>query len=161
MLAPIIPFMYIQSMIVGLLQGLNEPMSSLKYIITDSIVRITLTFFLVPNHGLDGFLYIMIISNICTSCSNLRRLLKVTNAKIDFKNWILKPLISLVIGNIILLYFTKIFSLSTLPYLISGIIVISLVYIIGIALNSKFIAKLWKPWYNNMKQKNIHGYSEL
>lgn len=132
MLAPIVPFMYIESMIMGLLQGLNQQMSSLKYIITDSIIRIILIFFLVPTKGLEGFIYIMIISNIYTSCSNLYKLLKVSNAKIDFKNWILKPLFSLLSGNIVLLYFNKIFNLSTISYLIFGIIIISISYILGI-----------------------------
>lgn len=132
MLAPIVPFMYIESMIMGLLQGLNQQISSLKYIIADSIMRIILIFFLVPAKGLEGFIYIMIISNICTSCSNLYKLLKVSNAKIDFKNWILKPLLSLLVGNIALLYFNKIFNLSTVYYLIFGIIMISVLYIFGI-----------------------------
>ena len=73
--AKVILFMYIESMITGMLQGLNQQMSSLRYLITDSIVRISLVLFLVPQKGLDGFLYIMIISNICTSCLNLKRLL--------------------------------------------------------------------------------------
>jgi len=132
MLAPIVPFMYLESMITGMLQGMNQQMSSLRYIISDSILRISLVFFLVPQKGLDGFLYIMIISNICTSCLNLKRLLRVTNVKIDFRNWILKPLISLTIGNIGLLCFSKMLYFSTLPYLICGIIIISVIYIIGI-----------------------------
>jgi len=115
MLAPIVPFMYLESMITGMLQGMNQQMSSLRYIISDSILRISLVFFLVPQKGLDGFLYIMIISNICTSCLNLKRLLRVTNVKIDFRNWILKPLISLAVGNIILLNYTKVINISTLP----------------------------------------------
>lgn len=135
MLAPIVPFMYIESMITGMLQGLNQQLSSLRYIITDSIVRISLVLFLVPQKGLDGFLYIMIISNMCTSCMNLKKLLKVSETKIDFKNWILKPIGSLVIANIALLYFSKMFDFSTLPYLIFGISIISIIYIIGIIIS--------------------------
>lgn len=134
-LAPLIPFMYIESMITGMLQGLNQQMSSLKYLISDSIVRITLVYFLVPYKGIDGFLYIMIISNICTSCANLKRLLSVTKAKINFKNWILTPLIFLTFGNIIVLNFIKICNLSSLAYLILGTIIISLAYLIGIIIN--------------------------
>lgn len=132
MLAPIVPFMYVESMITGLLQGLNQQMSSLKYIITDSILRIALVFFLIPRKGLEGFLWIMIISNTCTSCSNLKRLLKVTGVKIDFRNWILKPLTSLVAGNLTLLCFTKIFNFPALPYLLLGITIIGIIYVVGI-----------------------------
>lgn len=132
MLAPIVPFMYLESMITGILQGLNQQMSSLKYIIIDSIVRISLVFFLVPQKGLDGFLYIMIISNICTSCSNLKRLLKVTKVQIDFKNWILKPLCCLAIGNFILLQLINIHNFSTISYLLIGIFTISLIYCVGL-----------------------------
>lgn len=132
MLAPIVPFMYIESMITGMLQGLNQQMSSLRYLITDSIVRISLVLFLVPQKGLDGFLYIMIISNMCTSCMNLKRLLTVSETKIDFKNWILKPIIYLVLGNIVLLKIVNISSLSTIPYLLLGISIISLIYLAGL-----------------------------
>lgn len=135
MLAPIVPFMYIESMITGMLQGLNQQMCSLRYLISDSIIRICLVLFLVPQKGLDGFLYVMIVSNICTSCLNLKRLLKVTNVKIDFRNWILKPIGILVIGNIGLLYFSKMFNFSTLPYLIFGISIISVIYAIGIIIS--------------------------
>jgi stage V sporulation protein B len=135
MLAPIVPFMYIESMITGMLQGLNQQMSSLRYLISDSVIRIALVFFLVPIKGLDGFLYIMIVSNICTSCLNLKRLLTVTNAKIDFRNWILKPLGSLGLGALCVLYFTKNFNLSTLPYLIIGITIVSIIYVVGILIS--------------------------
>jgi len=141
MLAPIIPFMYIESMIMGILQGLNEQMSSLRYIITDSILRLCLIFFLVPVKGLDGFLYIMIISNICTSSSNLRRLLKVTNVKIDFKNWILKPLISLYLGHITLYFIVQNINLSSIYYLLFGILTISIVYLICIILSQTIKVK--------------------
>lgn len=135
MLAPIVPFMYLESMIMGMLQGLNQQMSSLKYIISDSIIRIVLIFLLVPSKGLDGFLYIMIISNISTSFANLKRLLKVTNVKIDFRNWILKPLISLAAGNLALLFFAKTFTFSTLPYLLFGMSIVSILYLVGIFLS--------------------------
>ena len=137
LLAPLVPFMYLESIITGLLQGLNQQIYSLKYIIIDSIFRIILVFFIVGNHGLDGFLYIMIISNISTSCANLRRLLKVTNVKIDFKNWIIKPLVCLAIGNFTLLKIINVYNFSTIPYLLLGISIISIIYLIGLLLTKQ------------------------
>lgn len=151
MLAPIVPFMYLESVITGLLQGLNQQFSSLKYIIIDSITRIALIFFLVPQNGLDAFLYIMIISNITTSCLNLNRLLKVSKVKIDLKNWIIKPLIFLVLGNLILLKIIQQLPLTTIPYLVIGIASISIIYAVGLLVSGEYkVLILFK------KKKDIH-----
>ena len=88
--------MYLETVVTGILQGLNQQMHSLKYNIFDSFVRISLIYLLVPQKGLNGFLMIMILSNITTSSLNIYRTLKVTNTKIQLKNWIIIPLIAVV-----------------------------------------------------------------
>ena len=47
-LAPLIPFMYLESAIVGIMQGLNEQKKALKYSIIDSLLRITLIYLILP-----------------------------------------------------------------------------------------------------------------
>lgn len=129
-LAPIVPFMYLETVVMGILQGLNQQIHSLKYNIFDSIIRISLIFAFVPTKGLKGFLTIMILSNITTSSLNVYRSLKVTNAKFDLKNWIIMPLIS-VIASIIIMSFTlgKCVA-SDFIYVVSGSAMIIAIYIV-------------------------------
>ncbi len=92
-LAPLTPIMYAESIVDGILKGLNQQVSSLKYSIADSAIRIVLIVFLVPRWGMNGFLCIMVISNVLTSFLNTRRLLKVTGVKLQWGRWIVRPLL--------------------------------------------------------------------
>ena len=94
-LAPLMPIMYLESIVDGLLKGLNQQVSSLKYSVLDSVTRIILILFIVPYSGMNGFLIIMVYSNYLTSGLNLRRLLKVTGIKMQWSRWILKPFLAI------------------------------------------------------------------
>lgn len=95
-LAPLMPIMYLESIVDGMLKGLNQQMHSLWYSILDSATRILLIVVLVPSKGMAGFLFIMVLSNLLTSCLNLQRLLKVTNMQMSWGEWIIKPLLAVI-----------------------------------------------------------------
>lgn len=93
MLAPLCPFMYLEIVVSGVLRGLNEQLSSLRYNTVDSVMRIILIFLIVPYKGLYGFIAIMYLSNIYTSMSSIARLLKVTTVSFNAKDWLIKPVL--------------------------------------------------------------------
>ncbi len=92
-LAPLTPIMYVESIVDGILKGLNQQVSSLKYSIADSAIRIVLIVIVVPRWGMNGFLLIMVISNVLTSFLNTHRLLTVTGVKLQWGRWIVRPLL--------------------------------------------------------------------
>ena len=92
-LAPLTPIMYAESIVDGILKGLNQQVSSLKYSIADSAIRIVLIVFVVPRWGMDGFLCIMVISNVLTSFLNTHRLLSVTGVRPQWSRWLLRPVL--------------------------------------------------------------------
>ncbi len=94
-LAPLMPLMYLESVVDGLLKGLNQQVSSLLYSVIDSVLRIGLILLLVPGRGMPGFLFIMIVSNILTSWLNIRRLLVVTHTRFQWASWVFKPLLAM------------------------------------------------------------------
>ena len=102
-LAPLTPIMYLESVVDGILKGLNQQVSSLKYSVADSTIRIVLIFFLVPVRGMEGFLFIMVLSNIFTSFLNLHRLLTVTGVKLAWGQWILKPILAITTAGAVAL----------------------------------------------------------
>lgn len=117
-LAPLTPIMYLESMVDGLLKGLNQQASSLRYSVADSSLRIVLILLIVPRHGMGGFLFIMVISNLLTSVLNLRRLLKVTSLRIPWERWLLRPLFGATAASAVALF------IANLPIFhgVSGII---------------------------------------
>ena len=129
-LAPIVPFMYLETVVMGILQGLNQQIHSLKYNIIDSIIRISLIYAFVPSKGMNGFLLIMLLSNITTSSLNVYRSLKVTNTKLDLKNWVIIPLFSIVTAIVITSFTISKYVSSTIYYVIVGSISIIFIYLI-------------------------------
>lgn len=99
-LAPIMPFMYLESVVDGLLKGLDQQVSSLKYSVLDSVIRITAIVLIIPTNGIKGFLFIMIVSNILTSSLNIRRLLVITGVRMRWAQWVLKPLLAIATAGV-------------------------------------------------------------
>lgn len=93
-LAPVIPFMYIESIIAGILNSLNRQTASLRYNIYNSAARIALILWLVPHFGINSFLAVMMVSNLFTSCLNMRELFLTVNISVKWRKWLLKPLLS-------------------------------------------------------------------
>ena len=107
-LAPLTPIMYLESMVDGLLKGLNQQASSLRYSVADSSLRILLILLIVPKYGMGGFLFIMVISNLMTSFLNLNRLLKVTALHVPWERWVLRPVFGAVIASVSALFIVNI-----------------------------------------------------
>ena len=72
-----VPFMYLEMIIMGIMQGLDQQSKCLKYNIINSIIRIILIYFIVPIKGINSFLIILILSNIYTSSITAYRLFKI------------------------------------------------------------------------------------
>ena len=99
-LAPIVPFMYLESVADGMLKGLGLQNYSFIYNVSDSVIRIALVMILVRRYGMTGFLGVMIISNCTTSTLNVRRLLKSSNTPLNIGNDIIKPLAAAAAGSV-------------------------------------------------------------
>ena len=74
------PFMYLESMVDGVLKGLGEQLATFRYSLVDSVFRIAAIALLLPRYGILAFLGIMIASNLLTFTLNTKRMLKVAAA---------------------------------------------------------------------------------
>ena len=118
-LAPLIPMMFLDRIVDGSLNALDQQMSTLRYNLIDMCVRIFIILFIIPKKGIDGFILVIFVSTILNSSLSINKLLKVTN--LDFKviDWVLKPLLCVVSSC----YITKfIFSCLSFTSLIAQII---------------------------------------
>ncbi len=93
-LAPIVPLMYLDSICDGILKGLDQQNFCFRNSICDSSLRILFIALLLPVTGLRGFIGIMYFSNAFTCILNLRRLIKVTDAKISLLSQFFLPLVT-------------------------------------------------------------------
>ncbi|MBQ8599850.1 MAG: oligosaccharide flippase family protein [Clostridia bacterium] len=91
-LAPITPFMYMDTIADGLLKGLDRQSAALRNNTIDSILRILLIALTVPFFGIYGFLGVMVFSNILICSLNIGTLLHACKLSFQWKDWVLKPL---------------------------------------------------------------------
>ena len=96
---PLVPAMYVESMVDGILKGLNQQVSTLKYSVIDSGVRLLLIVTLVPRHGMAGFLFVMTVSNVLVAVLNLQRLLTVTDMHVAWRQWVIAPLLAVGVAT--------------------------------------------------------------
>lgn len=93
-LAPITPFMYMDTIADGLLKGLDQQGKTLRNNTIDSTLRIILIVFAVPAFGIYGFLGVMVFSNILVASLNMGTLLKACRLSFQWKEWVMKPLVA-------------------------------------------------------------------
>ncbi|MBP3930780.1 MAG: polysaccharide biosynthesis C-terminal domain-containing protein, partial [Peptostreptococcaceae bacterium] len=97
-LAPVIPVMYLERIMDGILNSLNKQVALLKINLFDMVVRIITIYFLIPLKGVIGFIMVIFISNILNFVLNTINVLKVTNLEFKIIQWVIKPIISITIS---------------------------------------------------------------
>lgn len=126
-LAPLIPFMYLDRIVDGSLNALDQQMSTLKYNLIDMSIRIFLILFLIPKKGIDGFILVLFTGTLLNSLLSINRLLKVTKLEFLLYDWIIKPGLCVTLSS----YLTKfVFNFLGNPSVFLQIVLIILLYFI-------------------------------
>ncbi len=106
-LAPVVPLMYLDSSVDGMLKGLNEQTSYLICNLIDSIIRVILTYFLLPVFGPAGIVAVIISSELLNTSLSLIRLMQVTHLKIKVFDSVIRPAICILIPCLLLNFLPK------------------------------------------------------
>ena len=101
-LAFLCPFMCVEMVVVGILNGMGAQITSMKYAIADSLLRIGLVYWLIPGRGIDGFTVMVVASNLFTSVLNFMHLMKLAQITIRFNEWMIKPALAAAAASQIL-----------------------------------------------------------
>lgn len=88
----LVPVIYMDSIVDGMLKGLNEQLHYLTYNIADSFIRVILVILLIPRYGMAGFVIVMYTGAIFNTGLSLLRLIKVADIKIKVLHWVVAPL---------------------------------------------------------------------
>ncbi len=127
-LAPLIPFMYLDRVVDGSLNALDQQMSTLKYNLIDMGVRIFLILFLIPRNGVTGFIIVLFVGTLLNSLLSINRLLKVTKLEFLLFDWVLKPMFCVALSG----YFVKLSFdyLQITTMIISQVLLVVLFYFV-------------------------------
>lgn len=137
-LAPLIVLMYIDSIVDSILKGLDKQVTVMSINILDLFVSISFIYFLLPFSGIYGYIIVIFISEILNGLVSFFILVKQTHFKIDFANWLLKPLFSILLVNF--LFQVLPFSLeNTLFSLIFKIVCYTLLYLLTMVIVKGFV----------------------
>ena len=86
--------MYVDSIVDGMLKGLDQQAYSFRYNFMDSIMRVVLIAVLLPVFGVKAYIFILFLSEIFNASLSISRLLKVARVDVDIIGWILTPAVS-------------------------------------------------------------------
>ena len=100
-LAPLTALMYADTIVDGMLKGLDLQFNVLWYNIIDSAIRIVLIAVLVPRLGFVGFMIVMYVSNIFNPVLSIRKLLQVTDTHLDVSIMVFKPILAVTASSLI------------------------------------------------------------
>ena len=137
-LAPLVFFMYMDTVIDGVLKGMQKQVFVMAGNITDLIVTIILLYFLLPILGIWGFIVSIIVSELLNFTISFLQLWKLTRFKIDFKNYLLKPIFSGLCSYFLLYVFSLINTNSILGLILSIVLFCCFYFLIYVLLNLKF-----------------------
>lgn len=90
-LAPVIPLMYLDNAVDGMLKGMNEQISYLIFNFIDSIIRVVLTYLLLPIMGIKGFIIVIFVSELLNTTLSIWRFLRVAQIRLRIFEWIIRP----------------------------------------------------------------------
>lgn len=81
-LAPLIPFMYLDTAVDSMLKGLGEQIFTMKVNVIDALCSVISVYFLVPKLGIMGYIAVILISELINFSFSVYRLKKVTKVKL-------------------------------------------------------------------------------
>ena len=129
------PFLYLQSTLGGLLNGLGLHNYSFLHNLVSDALRILILLYFVPQYGFNAFIVGMFLSSILASVLNLRKLLSSASRHLPFGQIFFKPLLAAAASILVsvLLGSHLIYPHFSLPVsiLLLGLIC-SLLYLLGI-----------------------------
>ena len=91
--APLVPVMYLDTTVDGMLKGLGQQLHSMFYNIIDASLSVFLVWSLMPGIGLYGYVICVFVTEMINLAFSLTRLLTVTEAKLPIPKAVVCPMI--------------------------------------------------------------------
>ncbi len=102
LLAPLIILMYIDTIVDGILKGLNEQVAVMKCNILDLFLSTFLLYILLPIMGINGYIVVLYVSEILNTTISVIQLIKVSKIKINYLLWGIIPLSGIFLSRYVI-----------------------------------------------------------
>ena len=99
--APLVPIMYMDMSVDGMLKGLDQQKASMMYNILDSGICVALVYILLPRMAVKGYVIVLFVSEIYNFYFSVRRLMKVTGAPRPTLRSVVEPLLCMACAALI------------------------------------------------------------
>ena len=107
LLAPLVPIMYLDMSVDGMLKGLDQQKASMMYNIIDSAICVVLVYILLPRLAIKGYIIVLFVSELYNFFFSIRRLLKVTDAPRPSLKSVIEPILCVACAAVIPITFVK------------------------------------------------------
>lgn len=127
-LAPLIPFMYLDNIVDNMLKGIGEQKRSMRYNIIVSLLNIGLIYILLPRYAIVGYIFTIYFARILNFLLSLKRLIKVTKLSVDCVGIIMS--VFCIIGSISISDILSRFIQNNIYYIKNALIYFQIPFII-------------------------------
>lgn len=129
--APLVPVMYLDTTVDGMLKGLGQQLHSMFYNIIDASMSVVLVWTLVPKIGVYGYVVCIFITELVNLAFSLSRLMTVTGVSIPIVKVILCPILCISGATALSMILLKpALKTKAIPFLIFGIVLCIVFYAI-------------------------------
>ena len=130
--APLVPVMYLDTTVDGMLKGLGQQMHSMLYNIIDASLSVFLVWTLMPKVGIWGYVICVFVTELINLAFSLSRLLTVTGAAISIPKTVLCPVLCVAGASALsmLLLKTSAIAFTNASLAVIGILLSVLFYIV-------------------------------
>lgn len=143
-LAIICPFLYLQNILIGTMNGLGMQKQTFKTNIIGSLICIAIITLLVPQRGILGFVLAMLFQSGFVCCSLLFYVLNFVELRINVNHWIFKPCLAAFASSFVAITFNRCLFTNTYTLAIStifSILTLGITYLLCLILIGSFSIK--------------------
>ena len=131
-LAPLVPIMYLDMSVDGMLKGLDQQKASMMYNIFDSAICVVLVYLLLPRLAIKGYIIVLFVSELYNFFFSIRRLLHVTDAPRPTLRGVVEPILCVAAAAMVPTAFSRALfpaALASVPGLVIAIAASALLYL--------------------------------
>ena len=132
-LAPLIPIMYTDTAVDGVLKGMGQQVSSMRYNIIDATISVVAVYILIPKIAIQGYIATIFIAEIINFILSVNKLVSITKFHFDIVKNIICPIFSVLVGISVSKVVLNVLMLSTVNvvlYSVVGMLLSLVIYII-------------------------------
>ena len=152
--APLVPVMYLDTTVDGMLKGLGQQLHSMFYNIIDASLSVFLVWSLMPGIGLNGYVICVFVTEIVNLAFSLTRLLTVTEAKLPVGKAVFLPTVCIAgaTAMTMILFRMSAPSCGNAVFTVSGIL-LSVLFYISLLRITGGLSKEDSRWFRSIFQK--------